>query len=133
MAGRSAWAAGAALVIAASAGPALARDLYGAIAYSAPSDSLHIKIECDSRAECEEGALKSCRAGASQPEACEILLWFHNACGAFAHASNGSYGTGWGDSQAIARRYAIQTCQDYGGEDCVSKTSACSNGAFTMQ
>ena len=124
---------GAGILAVMCAGAARAEDTYGAIAYSAPSDSVHFRIKCWSRAECEEDALKSCREGASHPDACEVLLWFRDACGAFARAGNGAYGTGWGDSQEMAKRYAIATCQDHGGEDCVSKTSACSSGAFTLE
>lgn len=121
------------VALAGAAGAGFAQDTYGAIAYSAPSDSAHIRIECDSRAECEADALDSCRENASHPEACEVLLWFRNTCGAIAHAGNGAYGTGWGDSQDLARRYAVAICRDYGGEDCISKTSACSDGAFTLE
>jgi hypothetical protein len=60
------------------------------------------------------------------------LGWYHNAAFALAVASNGSYGAGYGwaspgDPNALATatswagKYANETCQKFGGNDCQVK------------
>ncbi len=128
------WVACATLLLAAYAGEARADDSQdGVIVYSAPAKSVRIHIERDTQEQCRDDAVKSCREEVSEPDTCEVLPWFRDACGAFADAGNGSYGTGWGNDQDTATKFAIATYQEYGGEDCVSDTWARSNGAFTIK
>lgn len=55
---------------------------------------------------------------------CRDLDWFHNAVASFAKSANGAYGTGngWSNNITVAEdnsyKYAIQSCQQYGGTDC---------------
>jgi len=109
------------------AGPTAAAT-FGAMGYSAPTDTLTIRSQCGSRQECESGVLKDCRETSSQPDACQVLLWYRNACGAFAKASDGSYGSGWGTNETIATQWALKTCRQQGGKDCISKVYSCSTG-----
>jgi hypothetical protein len=101
---------------------------FGAIGYSAPTDSLTMQSQCDSEQECEDGVMKSCREQSSQPDQCQVLVWFRDACGAFAKASNGAYGSGWGTDENIATQYALKVCRDNGGQDCSSNVYVCSTG-----
>lgn len=101
---------------------------YGAIGYSAPTDTLTMESECDSQDACEQDVLDSCQKQSSQPDRCQVLVWFRDACGAFAKASNGAYGSGWGTDETIATRYALQVCSQNGGQDCKSNVYVCSTG-----
>ncbi|QSJ18538.1 DUF4189 domain-containing protein [Nostoc sp. UHCC 0702] len=98
-------------------------DLYGAIAYSR-STKVYASATGVSRTRAERGALDNCRQQ-SRAQDCSVPLWFKNAWGALAVGSNGVYGTGWGynttqprKGRAIAARYALQTCKNYGGVNC---------------
>jgi serine/threonine-protein kinase len=98
-------------------------DLFGAIAYSS-STGVYTSATGLSRKEAERGALSSCQRQ-SRASDCSVPLWFKNAWGALAVGSNGAYGAGWGydtnypaRGRSIAGRYALQTCQKYGGVNC---------------
>jgi hypothetical protein len=98
-------------------------DLFGAIGYS-PSTRVTTGATGLSRQEAERSAIYNCQQQ-SQAKDCSVPLWFKNAWGAIAGGSNGAYGTGWGydtnhpgKGRSIAARYAIQTCQNYGGVNC---------------
>ncbi|BAZ50940.1 hypothetical protein NIES4103_35630 [Nostoc sp. NIES-4103] len=98
-------------------------DLYGAIAYSS-STKVYASATGSSRQAAERGALYNCKQQ-SRAQDCSVPLWFKNAWGALAVGSNGAYGTGWGydttqprKGRAIAARYALQTCKNYGGVNC---------------
>ncbi|MBW4612513.1 MAG: DUF4189 domain-containing protein [Desmonostoc vinosum HA7617-LM4] len=100
-----------------------APDVYGAIAYS-QSTGVYTSAISLSREEAEHIALYDCTRQ-SRTDDCSVPLWFKNAWGALAVGSNGAYGTGWGydirdprRGKLIAGRYALQTCQDYGGVNC---------------
>ncbi|MFN6567358.1 DUF4189 domain-containing protein [Dendronalium sp. ChiSLP03b] len=98
-------------------------DVFGAIAYSR-STKVYASATGLSRQEAERGALYNCQQQ-SRAKDCSVPLWFKNAWGALAVGSNGAYGTGWGydtnnprKGRAIAGRYALQTCKNYGGVNC---------------
>lgn len=101
---------------------------FGAIGYSPSTQTLTLQSQCDSQEECENGVLKSCREQSSDPGSCQVLLWFRDACGAFARSSSGAYGSGWGTDEDIATGYAINVCREHGGTDCRSNTYVCSTG-----
>jgi len=106
---------------------------FGAIAYSTTYRNSYIVTDYQTQAEAEAAALKSCRDDTKNDPSCAVALWFKDACGALAKASDGSWGTGWGSSQDLASRYAVETCRDYGGTDCKMKIVACSpGGAMTI-
>jgi len=56
---------------------------------------------------------------------CDRYYTFYNACGAIAKAPDGSWGSGWGDTRALAEQYARQTCSKY-GSGCQTAVWACS-------
>lgn len=56
---------------------------------------------------------------------CDTYYTFYNACGAIAKAPDGSWGSGWGDTRALAEAYAKQTCSKY-GNGCQTAVWACS-------
>ncbi len=90
---------------------ALAEDYYGAIAFSESSGADGWANDHGSRRSAEETALQNCGPR------CEIVLWFKNACGALATASDHSYGTGWADSRREAEAIALNGCREH-AEDC---------------
>ena len=96
------------------AGPAAARDNYGAIAYSPSTKADGWAYDYASRAAAEGAALSNCRQNAGD---CTVPIWFRNACGALAVGSNG-YGSGWGSNRRRAETYALSTCR--------KNTSGCS-------
>ncbi|KMW59703.1 hypothetical protein AIOL_004686 [Candidatus Rhodobacter oscarellae] len=58
---------------------------------------------------------------------CEQWYSFVNACGAIASASDGAWGSGWGDTQELAEYYAVDTCLDYSNSgNCQVRVWACS-------
>ncbi|MBE9036703.1 DUF4189 domain-containing protein [aff. Roholtiella sp. LEGE 12411] len=98
-------------------------DLFGAIAYS-HSTGVYTSVTGSSRQQAERSAFYNCQQQ-SRANDCSVPLWFKNAWGALAVGSNGAYGTGWGydtnhpkKGRTIAGRYAVQTCQKYGGINC---------------
>jgi hypothetical protein len=105
---------------------AAAEDQYGVIAYD--KRKLIIINECRTQEGCEAQALESCRKDAPDPDACKVLIWFRNNCGAFASASNDSYGAGWAPTVEEAGQIALQKCSEYGGQDCALRAHACSYG-----
>src|ERR1700721_2328378 len=82
--------------LAMQAAPATARDYYGAIAYSNSTGALGWSYDYGSRGEAEDAALSECHGG------CSAVLWFRNAYGAIATASDHSYGAGWATSRGRA-------------------------------
>jgi hypothetical protein len=83
------------LAIIVGTGDALARDNFGAIAYSPSSGAHGWSYDYPSRAVAEEVALTNCRQHAGD---CVVPIWFRNACGALAVGSSG-YGSGWGTNR----------------------------------
>jgi serine/threonine-protein kinase len=97
------------VALALQSAPAAAQDYYGAIAYSSDSGALGWGNDHRSRRGAENGALSQCGAG------CSVVLWFKNACGAIATASDGSYGTGWSGSRREAEAIAMNNCRARAG------------------
>jgi hypothetical protein len=74
-------------------------------------------------------ALDGCREEAGNAGAgCKVTLVFRHACGAFASAPNGGYGTGWGDSPALACKWALKSCKDSNDRGCLADAYICSPG-----
>ncbi|MCC5636713.1 DUF4189 domain-containing protein [Nostoc sp. CHAB 5844] len=92
------------------------RNVFGAIAYSSSTQVYSSGIAKTKQA-AVNAALNNCRRE-SRAKDCTVPLWFKNAWGALAVGSDGSYGTGWGTDQSLAERFAVETCEKYGGEDC---------------
>jgi len=84
-------------------------DAYGAMAYSPGTGAYGYVYDLGSRSEAESGALAQC-AGRTSGGDCKVLLWFKNSCGAIATATNGAYGSGWGESRALAEQNAVTSC-----------------------
>lgn len=92
------------------------RNVFGAISYS-PSTHTYSSGIARTKQAAINAALKNCRSE-SEAKDCTVPLWFRNAWGALAVGSDGSYGTGWGTDQSLAEKYAVETCEKYGGQDC---------------
>lgn len=76
-----------------------------------------------------ELALEGCRNKAGALGAgCKVEVVFHNGCAAFASTNDGGYGTGWGDTPAIACRWALDTCDNYNKTGCSADGYLCSPG-----
>ena len=56
---------------------------------------------------------------------CDRYYSFFNVCGAISKAPDDAWGSGWGDTQAIAERFATATCEEY-GSGCYPVVWACS-------
>jgi hypothetical protein len=94
-----------------------AADNFGAIAYSPQIGTFGYAYDHDSRGEAEEHALQECG------RACEIVLWFKNACGALAKGGDKGYGVGWASSRREAEGIAMSHCRE--------NSSGCSVAAWT--
>jgi Domain of unknown function (DUF4189) len=92
------------------------KNVFGAISYS-PSTNTYSSGTAKTKQAAVNSALKNCRSE-SEAKDCTVPLWFKNAWGALAVGSDGSYGTGWGTDQSLAERFALETCERYGSEDC---------------
>jgi Domain of unknown function (DUF4189) len=99
----------------------MAQDYFGAIARSRDSGDKGYAWNFRTREQAERRARQECQ-NVSGSDDCRALLWFRNACGSIAEASNGGAGTGWGTSEALAERYAIQTCRTVGSSCRVVRT-----------
>lgn len=96
---------------------------YGAISYSPEDGAYGYSVFQPTREEAEKKALAACRERGSD---CRKPVWFVNACGAIAVASDGPWGQDWGHSQRQAIKKAIDWCTKYGGKDCKELFSTCS-------
>ena len=96
-------------------------DNYGAIARSRDSGDKGYAWNFQSRQEAERRARQECRSISGSGD-CRALLWFKNACGSIAEASNGGAGTGWGTDEELAERYAISSCRTVGSRCRVVRT-----------
>ena len=88
---------------------AIARNNYGAIAYSPDAGSYGYSYDYRSRARAEAAAMSSCR---ETGHGCRVIIWFRNACGALATGPDG-YGSGWARSRRAAERKALRSCRNY--------------------
>ncbi|MBD2464521.1 DUF4189 domain-containing protein [Oscillatoria sp. FACHB-1407] len=104
---------------------ALAADKFGAIAYSEATGGYGYSRDYPTQGDAEIRALNECEAHSGSSD-CQVLLWFRNACGALATASNGAYGSGWGINRSIAEGYAVETCSAYGA-DCAPIMWVCTS------
>ena len=96
---------------------------YGAIAYSKNDEAYGWSNSWNSQEKAEQVALKNCTENGS---GCEVLVWYYNSCGAIA-ADGANVGWGQGDSEAVAKKTALEACTKIGGKACTVKTSACSH------
>ena len=110
------------LVLAATAALAqpVVADTFGAIAYSQSQKAISYSVNGASRSAAEATAASGCSASD-----CRTALWFKNACGALASASGGAWGTGWGDTQALASQFATESCEQNGGSSCKVRLNVC--------
>jgi Domain of unknown function (DUF4189) len=99
---------------------------FGAIVYDPVNDMAYAVTDLDTQDDAVAKATADCR---KQSESCQVPLWFQNGCGAIERASNGSWGTGWGNSQDVAISWAQKVCTNNGGTDCRLKIVMCSPGA----
>ena len=103
---------------------AYSQSYFGAIAYSEITGGYGYSYDYANRAAAETAAVRACEANTGYGD-CFALIWFQNACGALAQASNGAYGAAWDSYQAGAEYRAIDTCSSYGGYDCVVTRWVC--------
>jgi hypothetical protein len=75
-------------------------------------------IDRDSREEAENGAMRECRHHGN--DSCRVAVWF-DQCGAYASSREHS-GTGYGNSDRVARARAMDEC---GSDRCRIVVSAC--------
>ncbi|AFY72631.1 hypothetical protein Syn7502_00471 [Synechococcus sp. PCC 7502] len=96
-------------------------DNFGAIARSRNTGDKGYAWNFSTREQAERRARREC-ANVSGADDCRALLWFKNACGSIAEASNGGAGTGWGTDEALAERYALESCSTVGSRCRVVRT-----------
>lgn len=74
-------------------------------------------------------ALEGCREISGDGAAgCLVNVVFHNACGAVASTPEGGFGTGWGDTPALACGWAVDSCDDVNKTGCAADMYLCSPG-----
>jgi len=98
---------------------------FGAIAYSPSTGGRGYTYNYNARATAENDAVAYCRKDSGDAGDCRVAVWFYNACGALARASDGSWGAEIGYSRSIAQGLALATCTHYGGKDCRIISWAC--------
>ncbi|HZO02297.1 MAG TPA: DUF4189 domain-containing protein [Burkholderiales bacterium] len=102
----------------------LAKDYFGAIAYSTRSGANGWAKDHASREAAERAAVAACSKHAKD---CKAVLWFKNGCGALAVGAK-AYGWGWGTTQALADTEAIKACAKHAA-GCKVKHQVCTAGA----
>jgi hypothetical protein len=135
--------AAALLAACASSNPVFAA---GAVAVAEPADvakdgyAIGISYNYKTTAEAEERALRECQSTEDAPaetrKLCKIVRTFENQCAASAlDPKAGTPGAGWAvaESLAIARRDALQRCEDTAGRDrrgeCRTSAEGCDGKA----
>jgi hypothetical protein len=98
-------------------GPALADDMYGAIA-SDEQSHWGYGYNFPTQAQAEADALRQCGT-----DSCVVRVWFKNACGAVVE-NNTTIGWGWGGSRSEAEAQALSVC---GTGSCKVLTWACTD------
>ncbi len=104
---------------------------YGAIAMVKVNDKAvgYAGYDEPDAAKARDLVLGGCREEAGDAGAgCKVQVVFHHACGAFASAPEGGYGTGWGNSPAQACKWALKSCQDFNKRGCSADAYVCSPG-----
>jgi uncharacterized caspase-like protein len=91
------------------------QDHFGAIAYSPSAVAHGYAMDYSTQAEAEARALAECTAKGS---GCQAAIWFRNACGALAIASNGGWGSDWGADQQTAEQKALDLCKKNSSSGC---------------
>jgi hypothetical protein len=98
-----------------------AQDRYGAIAFSESSGADGWSSEHPTRHSAEQRALKEC---ALRADDCQVVVWFHNACGALAVGTGNAWGANGGNSRQAALTAAMRTCSD-SADDCKPRRWVC--------
>lgn len=105
--------------------------VYGAIAMVTANNQAigYLGHDEPDEATARELALEGCQDIAGDAgSGCKVQLVFHNACGAYASAPKGGFGTGWGNSPARACNWALKTCKDFNAKGCSAGGFVCSPG-----
>jgi len=97
------------LLLALALGPALAEEQYGAIAYSQVNGKYGYSYNYGDPEEADRIALAECVKRA--PTGCEVVLSFHNGCGALARGERNGYGAAWARTAESALDGALSGCQ----------------------
>ena len=98
---------------------------FGAIAYS-ESTRIASFGAGDSQESAVNASVDGCRSQGGK-EDCRAFIWVENGHLSVARADGGSgtsFGIAWGTSPVNALKYAVQSCERYGGADCVEVFSA---------
>jgi len=95
-----------------------AADYFGAIAFSQDTGAVGYGYDYPSRAAAEERALDECG------EACEVVVWFQNACGALAVGDDNGYGSAWAANRREAENIALNNCKQ-NAENCSVRRWVC--------
>jgi len=96
---------------------------YGAIAYGRTSGAWGSSYQWDSRAKAESSAMENCRKYGND---CEVMVWFHDECGAVAAGDDGAAFWALGDGEGQARENAVNKCVEGGGKNCEIEAAQCS-------
>lgn len=100
---------------------------WGAIA--ARADGHGYAFNQPSRAAAEQVARAQCERPAGRPAtaACEVRVWFENACGALATGNFGEWGAATGADRTAAAKAAVSQCDAHlPTEPCRAVVSVCS-------
>lgn len=92
--------------------PVIAKDKYGAIAYSHPEGVCSTSNDYDSKEGAERRALEVCRQSGGTK--CQILTSHKNKCGAVAVGDGGIFGWAWSSTKKNARERAMSQCTKRG-------------------
>jgi len=84
-------------------------DNFGAIAYSKAAGTHGYSYNYATQSAAENSAMQECERYSGKGD-CQVIVWFKNGCGALAEGDNGHYGSGWGDTQDLAERNALESC-----------------------
>jgi hypothetical protein len=96
---------------------------YGAIAYGRTSGAWGSSYQWDSRTKAESTAMQNCQESGDD---CEVMVWFHDECGAVAADDGGTAFWGLGDGEGQARERAVNKCVQGGGKNCEIEAAQCS-------
>ena len=96
---------------------------YGAIAYGRTSGAWGSSYQWDSRAKAESTAMQNCK---EHGDDCEVMVWFHDECGAVAAGDDGAAFWALGDGEGQARENAVNKCVEGGDKNCEIEAAQCS-------
>jgi serine/threonine-protein kinase len=87
---------------------------YAAIAYSPSTGVYNSAAECSSLAEAEQLARSRCNESDAR-----VIAWSHNAwCALALSQGDNAYGIGWGHTNALAERLALEHCGEHTKKSC---------------